>query len=293
MMTSQPAPATTRTARGVVEYATTGEGPTLLVLHGIMGGWDQSAILARAIAPAGFRAIALSRPGFLGTPLVSGRTPDQQADLYAAMLDTLGVARVAVIAASAGSRSAVSFVLRHPARCWALVLVSGIGEGNANRPPFSFHMKMWLGRRAWFVERIRRRFLQDPDAGARRAILDPELRAVTLADPETGPLFRALLTSTIDRLPLRIDGSKQDQRAARAPAPPFEDVRVATLVVHGTADRVAPFDRHGAVLARRIPGADLLPLEGGDHMAVFSHRALIVPRVDAFLRAHAPRAAAA
>jgi pimeloyl-ACP methyl ester carboxylesterase len=147
---------------------------------------------------------------------------------------------------------------------------------------------MWLGRQAWFAARIRRRLERDPEAGARRAILDPDLRASTLADPEAGPLLRALLASTVDRLPQRIDGSKLDQQAARDPAPPLEDVRVPTLVVHGTADRVVPFDRHGAVLARRIPGAELLPLEGGDHLAVFSHRALVVPRVAAFLRAHAP-----
>jgi pimeloyl-ACP methyl ester carboxylesterase len=287
-MVPLPLPLTTQTAQGVVEHATTGEGPAVLALHGIMGGWDQSVLLARAVVPVGFRVLALSRPGFLGTPLASGRTPDEQADLYAATLDALGLARVAVIAASAGSRSAISFTLRHPDRCWALVLVSSVGDPLAGRPPLSFHLKMWLGRRAWFVARMRRRFERDPDAGARRAIPDPELRARTLADPQAGPLLRALLASTLDRLPSRLEGSKHDMLAARAPAPPLEDVRVPTLVVHGTVDRVVPFARHGAVLASRIPGAECLLLEGGDHMALFSHRALIQPRVAAFLRALTP-----
>jgi len=39
------------------------------------------------------RVIAVSRPGYLGTPLADGETPEAQADLYAALLDTLGIAR--------------------------------------------------------------------------------------------------------------------------------------------------------------------------------------------------------
>jgi len=287
-MPDQPVPVTVRTARGVVEYATTGEGPTVLALHGAMGGWDQSMILARTVDPTRFRAIAVSRPGYLGTALAAGRTPEEQADLYAAMLDALGIERAAMIAVSGGGPSAIRFALRHPDRCWALVLVSTVGEPVRGRLPLKFHLTMWLGRQGWFAERIRRRIERDPEAAARRSIPDPGMRARTLADPDAGPLFRALLASTADRIAMRLDGTKQDVRVGRAPAPPLEDVRAPTLVVHGTEDRVVPFARHGAILARRIPGAELLAVEGGDHVALFTHRAVIQARVDGFLRAHAP-----
>jgi pimeloyl-ACP methyl ester carboxylesterase len=287
-MTTNPNPVTTQTARGVVEYATAGEGPTLLALHGIMGGWDQSMLLARTVGPASFRVLALSRPGYLGTALAAGRSPEEQADLYAATLDALGVERAAVIAVSGGGPSAIRFALRHRDRCWALVLVSTVGQPMSGRLPLSYHLKMWLARRAWFAERIRRRIERDPEAAARRSIRDPDVRARTLADPEAGPLFRTMIASKGDRIAMRLDGTKQDVRAGRAPAPPLEDVRVPTLVVHGTNDRVVPFARHGAILARRIPGAELLAIEGGEHVAIFTHRPLIQARVDAFLRAHAP-----
>lgn len=213
-MTDTPEPSCIRTARGVVEYATTGEGPTVLALHGAMGGWDQSMILARTLDLTDFRVVALSRPGYLGTALEAGRPPDDQADLYAATLDALGVERAAVIAISGGGPSAIRFALRHPDRCWALVLVSTVGEPVTGRLPLSFHLAMWLGRHAWFSAWMQRRRLRDPDAAARRSIRDPEIRARTLADPEAGPLFRALLAST--------------------------------------GDSVVPFDRHGAVLASRF-----------------------------------------
>lgn len=287
-MIESATPTHIRTARGDVEYASAGDGPAVLALHGAMGGWDQSLLLARAVDLTGYRTIALSRPGYLGTALSAGRSPEEQADLYAATLDALGISRAAVIAISGGGPSAIQFALRYPARCWALVIVSSIGEPMTGRLPLSYHLKMWLGRRAWFVARIQRRLERDPDAAARRAIRDPEVRARTLADPEAGPLFRSLLAGAGRQLPQRISGTKQDVLAGRAPAPPLEDVRTPTLVVHGTEDRVVPFAQHGAVLARRIPGAELLALAGGEHVAIFTHRAEIRARVGAFLRSHAP-----
>src|SRR5512133_1902046 len=82
-------PALSTTARGRVEWAEYGAGPAVLALHGAMGGWDQSLLLARTIAAGGHRFIGLSRPGYLGTPLAAGRSPEEQADLYAAALDVL------------------------------------------------------------------------------------------------------------------------------------------------------------------------------------------------------------
>ena len=46
----------------------------------------------------------------------------------------------------------------------------------------------------------------------------------------------------------------------------------------------------GEEMARRIPGAELLALEGGDHVAIFTHRAEAQARVARFLREHAPAA---
>jgi len=70
-----------------------------------MGGYDQSLILAQTIGTAGYRYIAMSRPGYLGTPISSGKSPEQQGDLIAALLDSLGIVRACVIAVSAGDRA--------------------------------------------------------------------------------------------------------------------------------------------------------------------------------------------
>jgi len=124
-MIEAPLPVTLRTARGIVEYASAGEGPTVLALHGAMGGWDQSMLLARILPLPSFRALALSRPGYLGTPLSAGRSPEERADLYAATLDALGVERTAAIAISGGGPSAIRFALRHRDRCSSSAVTFG------------------------------------------------------------------------------------------------------------------------------------------------------------------------
>ena len=260
----------------------------MLALHGAMGGYDQGLILGRTIGEAGYRHVAISRPGYLGTPLTAGRTPEEQADLCANLLDALDIDRTAVLAVSGGGPCALQFALRHPDRSWGLVLVSTCSGKIETPVPLVFHLIVFLARWPWFAAALRRRAERDPQAAARRSIADPTTRARTLQDPEAGPLFTALLQSTADRMALRLPGTENDIRVTRTTTYPLERIAVPTLVVHGTADRLVPFPQHGRVLATRIPGAELLAIEGGEHVAIFTHRATVWARVTAFLRAHAP-----
>ncbi|MBW2522650.1 MAG: hypothetical protein JRI23_00675 [Deltaproteobacteria bacterium] len=90
-------PTTVQTELGRVECASFGQGPAILALHGAMGGWQQSAILAMTVGPPGFRYLAVSRPGYLGTPLSSGCRTEEQADLLAALLEPSNIDTAAVI----------------------------------------------------------------------------------------------------------------------------------------------------------------------------------------------------
>jgi pimeloyl-ACP methyl ester carboxylesterase len=68
------------------------------------------------------------RPGYLGTPLDNGGSPEQQADLAAALLDALNVDSVGVVGLSAGGPAAIQFAARHTPRTSALVLLSAISQ---------------------------------------------------------------------------------------------------------------------------------------------------------------------
>jgi pimeloyl-ACP methyl ester carboxylesterase len=282
-----PPPASVTTSRGPVEYAEYGAGPAVLALHGAMGGWDQSLLLARVLAAGGHRFVGLSRPGYLGTPLAAARSPEEQADLYAAVLDALGIPDAAVMAVSGGGPSAIHFALRHRARCRALVLVSTCGGKVQGRLPLAFHLLRVAARWPWLAASMERKAKCDPEAAVRRSIPDPAVRERTLADPGAGPLYRELLASTSDRMALRLPGTLNDTAVTRARDYPLERIAVPVMVVHGTNDALVPFAKHGYVLAGRIPGAELVALEKGEHVAIFTHRDEARARVVRFLAAHA------
>jgi len=48
-LSSKIKPERANTAIGVVEYAEIGDGPAVVAVHGAMGGYDQSLILAQTI----------------------------------------------------------------------------------------------------------------------------------------------------------------------------------------------------------------------------------------------------
>lgn len=282
-----PRPSMLMTRRGPVELVSLGEGPAVLALHGAMGGHDQSLLLARTLGEAGYRYVALSRPGYLGTPLTAGREPEEQADLYADVLDRLGIRRAAVMAVSGGGPSAIHFALRQPDRCCGLVLASTTGGRVEERLPLAFHLLPLLARLPGFERRARERAERDPEGNARRAFRDPRQVARLLADPDAWALYRDLARTTSARMAERLAGTANDVRVTRERDYELERVAVPTLVVHGTRDPHVPFERHGKVLAARIPGAQLVALEGGEHAAIFTHREEARARVTAFLRAHA------
>ncbi len=109
---------------GPIEYATMGEGPPVLVVHGAGGGYDQGILLARTMVGDGFRVIAPSRFGYLRTPLPANATPSAQADAHACLLDALNISKVAIVGFSAGGPSTLQFALRYPNRTSAMVLTS-------------------------------------------------------------------------------------------------------------------------------------------------------------------------
>lgn len=117
---------------GPIEYAVAGNGPPVLVIHGAGGGFDQGLEFSRPLMENGFEVIAVSRFGYLRTPLPADASPAAQADAHACVLDALKLPQAVVFGGSAGAPSAMQLCLRHPQRCSAMVL--GVPLAFVQRP---------------------------------------------------------------------------------------------------------------------------------------------------------------
>lgn len=261
--------------------------PPVLALHGGMGGHDQGLLLAQAALPDWrfHRVIAPSRPGYFGTPLVGGESPVQQADRHAALLDALGVERALVMAVSAGGPGALHFAQRYPDRCAGLVLVSACTDTLEPPPRMRERLPQMqrLARYPWLLAPMRWRVQLNPDSAARRSITDPALRRATLADPVAGPLLRELLVGSLTQVDRRMAGTINDmEQCARVGAIPVDDLTMPVLVLHGTDDPVVPLAQ-GERVAQEAPSADLVPLQGGGHVALFTHVRVVRAAVSGLL----------
>lgn len=278
-------PHTVETSRGPIEVVRGGMGSPILALHGGMGGYDQGVILGRAL----FRFIethhlvAVSRPGYLGSPLRDRLSAEEQADLYAALLDELDIEKVVVVAVSAGGPSAIAFAARHPARCRGLILISA--ATGALEVPDGVQARMRAFKRAarlpGFLPFMRWMTTRKPERAAERSIRDPSLRTRMLRDPLARSLWCELQRSIFRRLDARIPGTLNDMAEGKASLDSLIcKISCPVLAVHGTADSVVPFS-HAEKMAWH--GADLMEIADGEHVVLFTHIEDVRRRVRQFL----------
>lgn len=277
------------TSHGPVEYLDEGNGEAVLSLHGVMGGYDQARVLVRIMGHPDYRYLSLSRPGYLGTPLTAGRTPEEQADLYAELIQLLNIKQVIVFAISGGGPGAIHFALRHADKCKRLVLVSTLGGIMASKVPLAFHAMCYMARWPILVKIMQRKAETKLRASLRRAISDRDIYERMINDAEVMDLYRVVAIGCFHRMAERIPGTRNDIKISQTRTYPLQDITVPTLVIHGTRDPLLPIQAHGNKLASEIPGAQLLAAKGGGHGAIFTHRDAVRLKVASFLKGSSPK----
>lgn len=264
------------TGCGPIEYASRGEGDPVLVVHGNGGGFDQGLDLAQSYLGEGFRVIAPSRFGYLGTPLPAEATPELQADAYACLLDKLGIQQVAVFTTSAGVTSAIQFALRHPERATALVLHSPNAPGKVDMalPPKFIFTTLMKSDFAWWT-------LSTYLNGSLRSFVGvPKGFALT---PQYQADVRATLASVLP-ISTRADGMMFDTYVSNPAINryPLGQVTVPTLVISAVDDPMA-LHANARSLADQIPGARLLAVPDGGHL-MLGHTPEVKAEISRFLR---------
>ncbi len=101
-----------------------GEGPPVLLVHGLGAAWPVWVMQLPALA-ATRRVIALDLPGFGGSPMPAGPISlAGYARTVAALLGALGIERAAVVGHSLGGLVAAELALRRPALVQRLALAA-------------------------------------------------------------------------------------------------------------------------------------------------------------------------
>jgi pimeloyl-ACP methyl ester carboxylesterase len=274
-----------QTRCGPIEYADVGEGPPVLLAHGAGGGFDQGVAFGEPLAGSGLRVIAMSRFGYLRTPLPQDASAAAQADAHACLLDALGIRQAAVIGASAGAPSAMQFALRHPDRCSALVLlvpaayVPRPGGAPPMRTPawteFLFETALRSDFLFWLAPRISRStvmraILATPPAVVEDASAPEQARVAEMLEQilpvsprRLGLLNDAAVTSSLQRYEL-------------------ERIAAPTLVISVADDLFGTFDA-ARYTAEHVPGARFIGYPSGGHLWV-GHQDEVVSEIADFLR---------
>lgn len=287
-MSDNRQPGLAHTSLGPVEYLLREDNHvdsmgTILAIHGAMGGYDQSDILGKSVGPEGYRYISVSRPGYLQTPLQGRESPENQADLLAALLDDLGTNRAIVLAVSGGGYSALHFALRHPDRCEALILCSTVGGRNSAPIPLAFYLMKLVARVPFVIRFMRNSFLKNIENGLKRSISHQDIVEKMMGDDQMMTFYKELTLSTMDRTTERIPGTLNDIKVTQNTEYPLEDISVPTLIIHGTDDPVVPYNDNGRKLVERIQGAKLCLAERGEHMTIFTHNEQVKSAINSFL----------
>ena len=169
----------------------------------------------------------------------------------------------------------MQFALRHPGRCWAVVLISTRTQRLVRLP---------LGLR-----------IMHPVLGSSDAV-GWLLSGLIGCMPQGIVRSKGLLLEGVQTFvpySLRRAGSSNDLfQLARLPQYPLSEIRKPTLVIHGTADRVARWS-NAEFAANAIPQAQLIRIPGAGHGVFFVQHQCLAPKILEFLKVHAPTGLAA
>ncbi len=228
-------------------YEVAGEGEPVVLLEGGQCDrrmWDdQFADFGRT-----YRVIRFDVRGFGSSAPRSGPFESHE-DLFA-LLEFLGVSRAHLVGLSLGGRIAIDFALTHPEKVRSLVLA---GPGLSGFPWSETHDE-WVGR-------VHRAVARGDGKAAALAWLDSNYMKPAAANPRTSRRLRELAVANA-RTWTEPDSEQELKPAAYGR---LSEIRVPTLLIVGSLDNP---DIHRIVdqLARDVPGARKVVIEGAGHM---------------------------
>jgi pimeloyl-ACP methyl ester carboxylesterase len=242
-----------------IHYVTGGDGPPLVLIHGLASRGEDWAPLLPSLRA--HRVYALDLLGY-------GDSDRPRADYSIALetevvrrfLDALHIERADVIGVSMGGWIALKLAADHPERVRKLVLIDSAG--------FSFPTTLTADS---FTPHDLAGIQKLIDLQTDRAPHIPAFvaRDFLRANREHAWILREQLGSMLSRRDI------MEGRVARVTMP--------TLLLWGTRDQLVPYSV-GLRMQRELPNARIVPLDGCGHLALLDCRATAWPAIADFLR---------
>ncbi len=268
-----------------VSYRMAGEGPTVLLIHGIAG----SSTTWRAVMPALAEHYTVIAPDLLGHGQSAKPRGDYSLGAYASgirdLLTVLEKERVTLVGHSLGGGVAMQFAYQFPEWAERLVLVASGGLGKevspllkaVTLPGAEYVLPLLLHPRI-------REAAEWPGTVAKRVGWHPGVNLTevwrsytTLTDRHAQMAFVNTVRSVIDVAGQRVSAHDRLYLASAVP----------TLIVWGDHDRIIPV-AHAYRAAEAIPGARLEILEGAGHFLPWRDADRFLAVLEDFLKSTKP-----
>ena len=240
-----------QTEKGQIEYQIEGNSKDyILVFHGTPSSYQTEDY--GDFVEQGFSIIRVSRPGYYRTQLSMGKTTCEQADMFAQLLDSLGIDSVYVSALSGGGPYALQFAIRHQERCRALVLKATITKREfvKSTPAMTLKQKFywntnfgnWINLNKYFKSIENKYYVEQ---------------------------YWKFLESGRFPLSASRSGMQNDEiQISNLPDLQLDKIKIPTLIVHGNRDINACFS-HAEHANKKILNSNLMVLENDDHFFFF------------------------
>jgi pimeloyl-ACP methyl ester carboxylesterase len=268
-----------------VTYRMAGEGPAVVLVHGLAG----SSTTWKGVLPALAERFTVVAPDLLGHGQSAKPRGDYSLGAYASgirdLLVALGVERASFVGHSLGGGVAMQLAYQFPERCERLALVASGGLGRevtpllraVSLPGAEFVVPVvltsWLRLRAETVGAVLRRVGWRPGS-----TMTEVWRSYTTLTSREGQLaFVNTVRSVIDAAGQRVSALDRLYLAAAVP----------TVIVWGDHDRVIPV-KHAYAAQAAMPGSRLEILPGAGHFLPFENSEWFTRTLTDFLDSTSP-----
>ena len=261
-----------------IRYVEAGDGPVVLLLHGLADSLLSWYCNIDYLADAGYRVIAPDMPGSGDSdkPSHLEYDPDSAAEFVYDFTQELEIEKLSLVGSSAGGLVAALFSLEHPDMVEKMVLVGSGGFGRRvswllrllSVPVLGDLMyQPWLNRKMGITKRL---FHRTPD------ILEellPEMDRLKALPGARAVLLRSIRSS------ITLRGLRQQEYIIER----LKSSKVPLMTVWGADDRIIPV-AHAEEVRRELPGSIIHIIPECGHWPQMEKPGLFNPMLTDFLK---------